>query len=188
MNTLVCDRSKPRHYGDEAGRYWSVSQVVGVVTGDRGFMDPVALQRGTDVHQIFALRIGASMGWCDMPDVPDEYRGYDTAIVRWIEWAKPQPTMLERSLKHKTLPYAGTMDFVGMIGQDYGVLDLKTGIGQRWHSLQLHAYRQLVDKASKMWILSVNADGDFSQEAVKYNARDWAAFQNGLSILQWRAA
>lgn len=183
---LTCDREKPRHYGDEKGRYWSVSQVVEAVTGDRGYKDPVAMQRGTDVHQIFALQLGAAMGWCEMPDVPDEYRGYSDGITRWIDQANPQPMMLERTLRHKTYPYAGTMDFVGMVKDEYGVLDLKTGEPARWHSLQLHGYQKMLDKAAKMWILYVGADGQFQFKAVKPSARDWAAFTCGISILRWR--
>jgi hypothetical protein len=183
---LSVDRTKPRQYGDDKGRYWSVSQVVEAVIGDKGFMDPIALQRGTDVHQIFALRLGASMDWCDMPDVPEEYQGYDAAIVKWIEQAKPEPKMLERMLRHKLYPYAGQVDFVGLVGPDYGVLDLKTGQPQKWHSLQVHGYQKMLDKAARMWILYVGADGNFKQVAVKPSARDWAVFQNGLSILQWR--
>lgn len=183
---LTCDREKPRHYGDDKGRYWSVSQVVEAVTGDRGYKDPVAMQRGTDVHQIFALMIGARHGLCDLPEVPKEYAGYADAINKWAEAAYPMPLDIERSKKHKTYPYAGTMDFVGMVKEEYGVLDLKTGEPARWHSLQLHGYQKMLDKASRMWILYVDKDGGFKQVTVKPSARDWAAFQNGLSILQWR--
>jgi hypothetical protein len=184
---LAVDRSKPRHYSDESGtRLWSVSQVISVMMGDRGFMDPTALQRGTDIHQIFALRLGALMGWCEVPDIPSEYAGYNAAITSWIEQAQPMPIMLERMLRHKTLPYAGTLDYVGTVGGFYGVLDLKTGQPQRWHSVQLHAYQNMLDRPARMWCLYVDGDGTFKQVAVKPNARDWAAFQNAISIVTWR--
>lgn len=185
---LSVDRTQPRHYGDEQGRYWSVSQVCEVVRGDTGFMDPVALQRGTDVHQIFALGVGASVGLCEWPDVPNEYAGYWKAITAWIEKVKPQPTMIERTLRHKVYPYAGTTDFIGMLGPDYGVLDLKTGQPQRWHRVQVHGYQKMLDKAARMWVLYVDNDGNFKQESIKPSPRDWAVFTNGLSILQWREA
>lgn len=183
---LSVDRTAKRHYQDEHGRYWSVSQVCEVLTGGCEYYAPGSADRGTDLHQIFALRVGASMGWCEMPDLPEVYQGYDLAIQRWIEAKKPQPTMLERRLRHQTLPYAGQMDYIGMIGPDYGVLDLKTGSKATWHSVQLHAYKQLIDKASKMWILYIDDTGTFSQVPVKWSARDWAGFQNALSVLQWR--
>lgn len=185
-NCLSVDRSQPRQYGDEQGRYFSVSQICEVVAGENPFYAPGSDVRGHDLHAIFALMVGESMGWCDGPDVPQEYQGYANAIMRWIAQAKPQPMRLEQTLRHKTLPYAGTMDFVGMIGADYGVLDLKTGAKARWHSLQLHAYKHLLDRASKMWILYVDSDGSFEQVAIKNNLRDWVAFQTGISVLHWR--
>lgn len=186
MSTLSVDRSASRHYGDEAGRYWSVSQVCEVVYGERKYADQGAMQRGTDVHEIFALELGAHMGWCEHPVIAEDYAGYHVGILAWIKQAKPQPMMLERTLKHKTYPYAGTLDYVGMIGEDYGVLDLKTGTPERWHTLQIHGYQKMLDKASRMWVLYLSNDGSFKQIPVKPSARDWAAFQNGLSILQWR--
>lgn len=186
MSTLSVDRSAPRHYGDEQGRYWSVSQVVDVVAGGVRYGDSSAMQRGTDVHEIFALTIGHRMGWCDEPEVFEGYAGYYSAILSWAEHASPQPMMLERMLRHKTLPYAGTIDYVGLIGDAYGVLDLKTGHPEKNHILQLHAYKQMLDKAAKMWVLYIKPDGSFKQQPIKYSSREWAAFQNGLSILQYR--
>lgn len=183
---LSVDREQRRHYGDNQGRYWSVSQVCEVVAGGFDYGVPAAMQRGTDVHTIFALAVGHSMGWCEAPDVPEAYAGYHRGIVRWIEDWKPQPMMLERSLKHKTLNYAGTPDYVGMLGQDYGVLDLKTGSPDKWHAMQVRAYKEMLDKAAKMWVLYLSDDGTYKQVAVKSEPRDWAAFQNGLSILNWR--
>ncbi|MDH4186847.1 MAG: hypothetical protein OEV08_07610 [Nitrospira sp.] len=183
---LTCDRSAKRHYGDDQGRYWSVSQVCEVVAGKYDFYAAGAAERGTDVHQIFALAVGALMGWCEAPDVPTEYAGYHAGILRWIEQAKPQPMMLEKTLRHKTLPYAGTLDYVGMLGEEFGVLDLKTGQPSRRDVLQVQAYQKLVDKAARAWVLYVRANGTFTQVPVKSSAREWAAFRNGLSILQWR--
>lgn len=184
--TLSVDREQRRHYGDEAGRYWSVSQVCEVVAGKNEFYAAGASERGTDVHTIFALAVGHSVGWCEAPDVPEVYAGYYRGIVRWIEATNPQPMMLERSLKHKTLGYAGTPDYVGMLGQDFGVLDLKTGQPAKWHLMQVRAYKELVQEAKKMWVLYLADDGTYKQTTVKSWPRDWAAFQNGISILNWR--
>lgn len=183
---LVVDRSQPRQYGDEQGRYWSVSQAIGVVTGEKGYGSEQAMQRGTDVHEIFALAVGHHAGLCDPPDVPEEYAGYYRGILAWIEKMNPRPSGLERTMRHKVYPYAGTADFIGMIDEEFGVLDLKTGAPEKWHRLQLHAYQKMLDKAAKMWVLYVADDGVFKQVPIKPSARDWAAFQNGLSILQWR--
>lgn len=185
---ITCDRSAKRHYGDAAEpfRRWSVSQVCEVVAGKCDYYAPGSADRGQDIHDIFALAVGHANGLCDPPDVPESYAGHYRGILNWIEFAKPRPSGLERTMKHATLPYAGRMDFIGMIKEDFGVLDLKSGVPAAWHRLQLHGYQKMTDKAAKMWVLYVKDDGTFKQVTVKPSARDWAAFQNGLSILQWR--
>lgn len=183
---ITCDRSAKRHYGDEHGRYWSVSQVCEVITGGCDYYAPGAAERGEDVHLIFALAVGHSVGLCEPPDVPTEYAGYYEGIQGWIQYARPKPSGIERMMRHRTLPYAGKSDFIGLIGEEFGVLDLKTGISVRWHQVQVCAYQKMLDKAARQWILYVDKDGKFKQVSVKPSARDWAVFQNGLSILQWR--
>lgn len=183
---LTCDRTAARHYGDEHSRYWSVSQVCELVSGNGDFYAPGAAERGTDVHLIFALAVGHHAGLCDQPDVPTEYDGYYQAIMQWIQFANPQPSSLERTIRHKVLPYAGTPDFIGMIEDAFGVLDLKTGKPEKWHQVQICAYQKMTDKASRQWILYITNDGQFKHVTVKPSARDWAVFQAGLSVLQWR--
>lgn len=187
---ISCDRSKQRHYVDmeTIQRLFSVSQVLDVVTGGCGYYAPGSAERGQDLHDIFALTLGYVWGRSGKPDVPDEYQGYYRAMSLWIDQARPQPMMLEQTLRHKVYPYAGRVDYVGLIGQDYGVLDLKTGHPAKWHSVQIHAYQKMLDKASRMWILYIQDNGEFKQVSVKPSAKDWAVFQNGLSILQWREA
>ena len=184
---LSVDREKPRHYGDEHGRYWSVSQVCDVVSGGCNYYAPGASERGQDLHDIFALAVGNYAGLCMLPDVLEQYTGYYNAMIEFISWAKPVPSSIEKMMKHKTYPYAGRPDFIGSIADEFGVLDLKTGNPQRWHMVQIHGYQKMLDKAAKMWILYINDEGKFQFKAVKPSVRDWAVFQNGLSILQWRA-
>ena len=189
MSTLSVDRDRPRHYSDEHGRYWSVSQVCEVVAGKQDFYAPGSAERGTDVHLIFALAVGQYAGLCDGPDVPTEYEGYYKAILKWIAWANPKPDGIERMRKHPILPYAGQMDFVGSIHGDVGVLDIKSGQPMPWHRLQIEAYARMMQFLHcKRWILYIDNEGEFKQVPVKPSPRDWCAFQNGLSILQWRAA
>lgn len=186
---LTCDRTHARHYGNATDRYWSVSQVLQVITGDDGSRYIAgAAERGQELHLIFAFMIGHHIGKCERPAIPDQYRGYAEAMQQWITHANPSPTALEESLAHPTLPYAGTPDFVGTLGNTFGVLDLKTGQPQRSHAIQVCAYQKLLNRAATQWILYIDPDGGFKQVTVKPSARDWAVFQNGLAILQWRAS
>lgn len=187
---LTCDRTQSKHYGDTntRERFFSVSQVCEVVAGKCDFYAPGSSERGTDVHDVFALAVGHHAGLCEPPDVPAEYDGYYRAILKWITQANPRPSSIERMRRHPVYPYAGKPDFIGMIGERFGVLDLKTGVWAKWHRVQITAYQRMLDKAARMWILYVDAEGNFKQVSVKPNPRDWAAFTNGLSVLQWREA
>lgn len=186
---ITCDRSAKRHYGDdtESFRRWSVSQVCAVLAGERTYA-PGADERGQDVHDIFALAVGHYAGLCVEPEVPEQYAGYYCGMQVWIATNKPHPAQfgIERMMKHATLPYAGRMDFVGSIGPDFGVLDLKTGAKEKWHLVQVHGYQKLLDKAAKMWLLYINAEGAINFKKVAFDPRHWSGFQNGLSVLQWR--
>lgn len=189
---ITCDRSAKRHYFDDSETFgrWSVSQVCAVVSGGCDYYKPGSAEKGQDIHDIFALSVGHANGLCDAPDVPSEYAGYYRGVLEFIEKKKPRPLAhgIERCLKHATIPYAGRADFIGMIADDFGVLDLKTGTPEKWHGVQVHGYQKMTDKAAKMWILYINAEGDINLKTVKYNPRDWAVFQIALSVLQWREA
>jgi hypothetical protein len=134
---LSVDREKPRQYGDEEGRYWSVSQVCDVVSGGCDYYTPGAAERGQDLHLIFALAMGHYAGLSEAPDVPEIYTGYHQAMQEFIAWAKPVPSSIERAMKHKTYPYAGKPDFIGSINDEFGVLDFKSGVPAKWHSVQV---------------------------------------------------
>lgn len=183
---LTCDRTQKRHYGDEQGRYWSVSQVLDVLTGGAQWGEETDSQRGTDLHHIFALLLGAAVGWANRPEIPDCYAGYVVAMQAWIACTHPQPEHLERPRKHIRLPYAGMPDYQGVIQSHSGVLDLKTGVPQRWHAVQVRAYKEMVGRADKMWLLYISKAGTYTMRSVRPNPHDWAGFCNALSILQWR--
>lgn len=180
------DRTQVRHYEFDGKRYFSVSTVCEVITGKCDFYAPSDAERGTDLHLIFALAVGHHAGLCDAPDVPTEYDGYYIAILKWIGLVNPQPSSIERRMRHTVYPYAGTPDFIGTIGEHFGVLDLKTGDPAKWHRVQICAYQKMLDKAAKQWILYISNDGTFKQVLVKPSPREWAVFMNGLSLLQWR--
>lgn len=186
---LTCDRRQLRHYGDEQGRYYSVSQVCRVLAGepDRA-ADPLAAQRGTDLHQIFALLLAARQGLSEPPVIPAPYQGYVAAMQAWIGAADPQAVQVEVARRHPRLPYAGTIDCVGLLQRGaYGVLDLKTGQPARWHAVQIRAYRELLEeRAARMWILYVHPDGTYRLDRILPRPADWLAFQHALNVLLWR--
>lgn len=183
---LVCDRAQTRHYFDQVGTYYAVSQVLDVICDSRMY-PPWAAQQGTDLHEIFALLIGHYAGKCDPPSVPDEYAGHAASIQRWIEEVKPGVIEIEQPHKHRQYPYAGTIDLIADIGGRPIIVDYKSGVHTRRHKVQVQAYMRMISAHAEGALLYSDPDGKRARLVrVPRNARDWSAFICGLSILQWR--
>lgn len=190
---ISCDRTQPRHYGDEAGRYFSVSQILNVVHGKPHWGDQSAMDRGTDLHRIFALAVAAHAGMCEEPVVPSEYEGYRRSMGLWITIANPEPIQIEQMgvSALKGLPFAGTWDLLAWC-HDKGkrckcLIDLKTGQPEPWHKIQVQAYGKLCLEAERLALLYINKDGTMpTWKVVRPDPRDWSAFQAAVSILQYR--
>ena len=193
MSTLSVDRTAKRHYGDEAGRYFSVSQVLDVVHGKENWGSQEAMDRGTNLHRIFALAVAAHAGLCDEPVVPSEYEGYRKSMGLWISTANPDPIDIEQRAVStlRGLPFAGTRDLYARVhdrSKLYRTLiDLKTGQPESWHKIQVQAYGKLCPGVERHAILYIHEDGSMpTWKIVKPDPRDWAAFQAAVSLLQYR--
>lgn len=181
---LTCDRTHARHYGDRDGRYWSVSQVLSVLSPPAP-VSPEMLQRGKDLHTIFALRLAEHAGRASAPCVPDHYRLYDEAMVTWIKTVNPVLIECETPHKHGRLPYAGTPDAVVRIQDVSVLLELKSGVPQRTHAVQVMAYWHLLPDVRRAMIIYLSPAG-IRTVTLQRDARHWAAFQNALAVLLWR--
>ena len=190
---ITCDRSISRHYGDERGRYFSVSQVLNVVHGQPHWGSQEAMDRGTDLHRIFALAVAARAGLSEEPEVQPEYAGYRFRMGIWLTMANPEPIQIEQMgvSTLKGLPFAGTWDLLAWVhdkGKRYRFLiDLKTGQPEPWHTIQAQAYGKLCPEAERMALLYINKDGTMpTWKIVKPDPRAWASFQAAISLLQFR--
>ena len=196
MSTVSVDRSQSRQYEADARRYFSVSQVCQVLTGDPyayGSVD--AMQRGTALHAWFAWAVLAYGGTEEVtvPDLPAEHAPYTQAIYDWIGHAKPVPLRVEESSICTVvgLPFAGTPDVLASVQlggkRTVALIDLKTGHPNDAHRIQVQAYAHLAGYtgAEVLQVLYISPDG-FKIVPVKKSPRDWAAFQAALSVLTWR--
>jgi hypothetical protein len=195
MSTVSVDREQSRQYAADGQRYFSVSQVLRVMTGEDSYGSEADMQRGTDLHTIFALAVASYAGRCAPPVVPVEYQGYYQSMHWWIDRWKPEPVAIERpSISGvKGLPFAGTPDLLAWTsGNDQrrlSLLDLKSGTKANWHYVQVQAYQRLVgyQDATALRLLYVHADGsDPDYVSVKRNPRDFAAFHSALNLLIYR--
>lgn len=192
---ITVDRSNPRNYEEDGRRYFGVTTICHAMTGRPPYGDQAAMDRGTDLHAIFALAVASYAGRCTTPVVPTCYAGYYQSIQRWIDWMKPEPVRIESpSISSvKGLPFAGTPDLLARV--QYGgtrtlaLLDMKTGQMEPWHAVQVMAYGKLREylDAEVMGLLYLSADGELPTFCrVKQSQRGWAAFQSALNLLIWR--
>ena len=193
--SLTCDRTKPRHYGDGLSRYYSVSQVLHVLTGETyAYGSAEAMQRGTDIHAWFAWAVNAYAGNdAEQPDLSADHAPYMQGIYDWLSVAKPLPMMIEEPSVCKVygLEFAGTPDLLASVlhggKRKMALIDLKTGQPNDAHRIQVQSYSRLAGYtgAEVLLVLYVSKDG-FKTVTVKKSPRDWAAFQSALSVLAWR--
>jgi len=189
---ITIDRAAKRHYEQDGQRYFSVSQVLGVLGKEYGHYGPdeADRQRGHDVHQIFSLLVRGGT-----PIVPEEYRGYYESMQHWIEQAKPEAVQIETPSVSgfPRLPFAGTPDLLARIQyrnrRVLALIEVKTGAKEKWHKVQVRAYERLwvYRPIRAMGLLYVHADGRLATYTpVLQDPRDWLAFQHALSVLIWR--
>ena len=195
--SITIDRAQDRAYADETRRYYSVTSICQAMMGEQPYGDEVAMQRGTDLHLIFALAVGSFAGRCAPPVVPVAYQGYYQSMRHWIDRAKPEPVLIERPSVSPVahLPFAGTPDLLARFhycGRTVlGLVDLKSGQKANWHRVQLMAYSKLAlyQQAALLSVLYIHEDGSEPTLArIKPNLRDWAAFQAALQLLIWRGS
>lgn len=195
---LICTRGAAREYRDPAtGReYFSFSQVAQVLDPTAYSAVPAAVMadartRGSRLHLLFGLLLASLKGACEAPEFPEEWKGYEQAMCRWIGERDTMPVDIEESSVHPSLQYAGTPDASVLAGpkQVRTLVDLKTGsVRSRMHAVQVQAYSKLIgyeDCAARV-VLYVSPDGTYSERKVENSAADWAWFQNGLSVLKGR--
>jgi hypothetical protein len=192
---ITVDRAQPRQYSDGTRRAFSVSTVCATMTGEPSYGTEADMQRGTDLHVIFALAVAAYAGRCAPPSVPPEYRGYYQSMHAWIDAFKPEPIHIERPslCVLPGLPFAGTPDLMAWISHRgkrvLALPDLKSGLPARWHRVQVLAYSklELYRAATSLGLIYLHDDGTpATYQHVPPKPRDWAAFQSALNLLIWR--
>lgn len=128
-----------------------------------------AASRGTDVHA--AAELYAQTG--ELPDpqvVPEEQRGYVTALVRWIKGADPEFLGSEVVVGSAEHSYAGTYDMRVAINGRIGLGDFKTS-KRLYDSVfaQLEAYEIAsiecgLGETDFRFAVRLGADGEYEYE------------------------
>jgi len=193
---LSCVRGRQQEYADETGKsYFSVSQAIKVLDpnafsgADESVLEAAAA-RGQSVHMLFGLLMLAEVGAAERPKRPSGsvLGGHFDACLKFIQERKPKPVKVEESSINDKMGYAGTPDLLCWLDADLWILDLKTGSKRAAHAVQLHAYKHLngYEKADRLASLYTKKNGGYDIAEHTHEHVDFAGFQAGLAVLNWR--
>jgi len=142
--------------------------------------DPVAAERGTDIHLAAKYLFQGILDWST---VSMEIMPYVVSIDRWLEATGYVANSCEGSDWHKTLLYAGSWDTEGLIPKHGNtIIDLKSGVPARWHRWQLAGYKGLVGRGKKAGSLYAQKDGSMAKFVSHNDPVYWQQFISALNV------
>ena len=185
--------TEPRITFDKDGHVYTVDgetfPSVTQILGDVGIIDTRFYKhqhtlRGNIVHECTAL---IDNGIADADSFLDGgFGGYITAYERFKRECNFKPESIEKYVACMEHRYAGTIDRVGALGNRSVILDLKTGHKERWHELQLAAYRYAHGSTTHgIFGLYLSDDGKYKVVEHDYT-KGLSVFLNALSLYRWR--
>ena len=143
---------------------------------------------GNKVHKTAELN---DKGILDYEDLHPKLRGY---LDSWIKFRKDFgfiPSEIEMEYFHPLYRYAGKIDRVGTANGVLTLVDIKSGIKQKYHHVQLGGYKVLYDydkapkaKIKKRLIVHLSGTG-YKIEECKSDS-DMAVFLSCLSIYNFK--
>ena len=101
------------------------------------FYTLASAERGKAVHLMTALY---DRGLLDEDELPDWMRGY---LESWKQFLATAPVIIidiEKFVFHAKAKYAGTVDRTAYWESVPAIIDIKSGVYERWHELQLWGY------------------------------------------------
>jgi len=191
------------------GRCVSVTQIL-KATGKTGagMYTPGSAERGTLIHKMTeVLERGEGDEFGDDFQHAGEFRPYLVAyalskleiglIYKWVEeklfWFSGGPLNTTAS-GFLTCVFAGTADRIAVLpdGQ-LCVIDLKTGGKEKWHRLQLAAYRDAAEQRLKVRIhrtaaLYLKKDGSYDFDLVPADEQPGLDLKWSWAFKEWEAA
>ncbi len=152
---------------------------------DIRWLTDYARDRGSAVHLAAMLHAHNDL---DEDSLAPDVAGYFGAYRRFIAEVKPQILATEIPVENRALGYCGTADLILTIHGRKGAMDLKCGVPDAWHALQLAGYVGCLEGVPlARWNLYLKPDETYSLVEHKSRA-DWPAFKAVLLLAQWRKA
>ena len=161
-------------------RYWFGQQVFLAVAKDPGLNMREALAapyrttkkaatRGSFIHNLIEnYKPNPNI---DINNVPEEYKGYVDAFVKWHKDFNPKFLECEKSVFNHEHKYAGTLDVKALIGGRKVLIDFKTskdGAVYDEAHLQLSAYCE-AEGTKKAFIVGLGENGNYQHVEAQLN-------------------
>jgi len=143
--------------------------------------DESALRRGEAVHLATAFD---DLGQLAEESLDPRLVGYLAGWRKFRRELSPEIQTIEEKVHHKLYGYEGTLDRRLTLRGRAGILDIKSGLPQRWHAVQLAAYANTFDGPLARWGIYLADDGTYRLEEYK-DRHDWDVFKAALTIVAW---
>lgn len=166
----------------------SVTQVLDLAGLSGGPWPEGSAARGTAVHLATEYD---DIGDLDELSVDPAIAGYLDGWRRFVLESRYVGRLIEHRAYHPTYLYAGTIDREGYIdGSKHVLIDIKSGVEQPSHAIQLAAYAFLLDGPHRYERLAVHLRPDGSYRARTFDrmklAGDFALFVSALNVARWK--
>ena len=137
-------------------------------------------QRGTAIHLLTEYR---DRGILDS-DQPSWLKPYLQAYERFLREVKPQMLAIEERVSNEAYGFAGTLDRRLALNGVESILDIKSGVPQSWHPIQVSAYALCFDRPLRRFGLHLRDNGRYT--LVEYtDRRDRDVFLAALTLYRF---
>ena len=185
---LKFDEIKHEYSIEDGVKIPSVTQILqGISIINTTYFTPGSAANGKRRHKILEDFDKDKLDWsCILKDDMN----YISAWQSFLEDAELEIMHIEKKVFHDSFFYAGTIDrIVKDKDSNIIVLDIKTGVKQKWHQLQLEAYLQAYNnlieegekKAVKIWGVYLNKNGTYKKVSYEIDG----LFNSAVNIWNW---
>lgn len=127
----------------------------------------------------------------DIATVDEAHRPYVLAWEKFRRDARFTPDLIEHRIFHPIYGYCGTLDRTGRIeGGAELLLDLKTGVAERWHGCQVAGYANVFDKPGRFRRMTVQLKKDATYKVHEYSTSEyrdhWTTFLACYELWRFR--
>ena len=146
-----------------------VPSVTQVINADNTFYNIEAMKRGRKIHLLTHMY---DVGDLELETLKDTiYYGYLKAWIKFKADTKIDIIRREYIVGSKKIMAAGTLDVLGLFSNDCWLLDIKSGVPEWWHDLQVSGYKFMHigrETINKLGCVHLRANGTYRLKECEY--------------------